>query len=143
MYCTQSDITTRRLPEATLLQLTDPEGTGQIDSTIVDGAISESVEIIDGYCRGGYQLPFVAVPGIIKAVAVDLAVYALYGRSPFDTPERVEKDRDAALALLGKIQSGKVQLGAALLESPAAESQGGMLVDSPSTIFSREKLGEY
>ncbi|PLX93458.1 MAG: DUF1320 domain-containing protein [Desulfuromonas sp.] len=143
MYCTQDDILTRRLDEASLIQLPDQSDTGEVDATVVTAAITEAGEIIDGYMRGRYVLPLSPVPGAVRNLAVDLAVYALYGRSGWDTPQRVKDDHANALRLLGQIQAGKVQIGATVITTSPAEGSGAMHVQTPPRMFDHDTLENY
>jgi phage gp36-like protein len=144
MYCSKADIISRRLTETLLIQLTDDQEYGVADDKVVNDAISEAGEIIDGYLRKRYPLPLSTVPGLLRNLAVDLAVYALYGRGRCGTPERVTTDRDNAVKLLGKIQSGDVVLGVSDPATKAAtEGPEAMQVATPGRTFGPDTLEQY
>ena len=110
-YCTLDDIKTNRIPEETLVMLTDDGNLGVVDTAVVAGAISDADEVIDGFARGRYPLPLNPVPGIVRTWSMDIATYGLYGRRPAFEPPKTVADRYAtALKLLEKVQDGKFKL---------------------------------
>jgi len=136
-YCTQANIL-ERIDEATLIQLTDEAGTGEIDAAKVAAAIADADATIDAYCQGRYTIPLSPVPPKILQVAVDIALFNLYSRSDLEMPE-VRKDRNReAIRFLELTAAGKVNLGAA---TPAQANTGNTVnIDSNTRIFSREKM---
>jgi phage gp36-like protein len=141
-YCTTSDIT-KRIPEETLIQLTDDDDLGVIGQDVVDGAIADSDELIDGYLRGRYVLPLSPEPGIIKAISVNLTVYDLYGRRPaFAVPDDVKERHKVQIKVLEQIQTGRISLGTAAIPAQAEAASGGKIV-TPERIFSKEVLDAY
>jgi phage gp36-like protein len=113
MYCTISDLKTV-IPEQDMIELTDDMvPAAKIIAANVNKAIADAGELIDGYLRGHYRLPLSPVPGIISTLACDIAVYRLYARKSRITPPEGVSDRyKNALALLAKMQSGDIMLGA-------------------------------
>jgi len=119
-YCTQEDIQRKRIPEQTLIDLTDDQGLATVDTTVVDEAIAEAGELIDGYLRDRYSLPLSAVSGVVNSLALDIATHILYGRrAEFKMPENVGKAYDNALRMLREIRVGNISLG---LPSPSGQS---------------------
>jgi len=111
MYCTLDDLKAQ-IPEQNLIDLTDDEGTGQINQSRVDAAIQNATDIINGYVGGRYAVPFDPVPGLIRTIAVDITLYKLYERR-FETemPETMTMRYKNALKLLEQIQKGMIMLG--------------------------------
>jgi phage gp36-like protein len=144
-YCTLDDIKSKRIPEGTLVQLTDDADTGTVDETVVAGIIGDADELIDGYLRGRYVLPLEPMAGIVKTLSVDVSVYNLYGRRPeFDTPKAVGEKYTAAVKILEGIQAGKITLGSAGVTSPTpVEPADGMRVSAPGKVFSEDVLDRY
>ncbi|MBT0666336.1 DUF1320 family protein [Geobacter pelophilus] len=144
-YCTVDDIKSKRIPEQTLIMLTDDQALEQIDTAVVDGIIADADEVIDGYLRGRYELPLATVPGMIKTLSVDISAYNLYGRrSEFETPKTVNDKHAVALKILGSIQKGEIKLGAAGVQSPeTATANDGMLMNAPTRLFTEEDLSRY
>jgi len=141
-YCVLADIT-NRISEETVIQLSDDGNLGVVDQAVVDGAIADAGELIDGYLRGRYILPLDPVPGLVRALSLDLAVYGLYSRrASFEVPEPVTDRYKNAVKLLSEIQKGNVTLGSAGVETPVATG-GAASVSGPERIFSRDSLKGY
>ncbi len=142
MYCALSDIVAR-VPEETIIQLTDDAGLGAVDQTKVDQAISDSGEVIDGFLRGRYDLPLTTVPGLVLKIAVDLAVFNLYLRKmEIEMPKPVSDRYDNSVKLLMQIQKGLISLG---IEATAAPAGGNYKTNKASTdrLFGKDTLDEY
>ena len=133
-YCTEDDIKLA-LEEAILVELTDDEGTGVIESDRVTRAIADADELIDAYAGMVYSLPFSSTPNLIRKYSVDISIYNLYSRRGDSVPEN-RKDRfDKAMDFLEKLSEGKVKLDAT---DPALASGAGVDVttDRDDRVFS-------
>ena len=108
MYCTLDDIQ-KQVIQDSLIQLTDDNQLGVIDTDVIQEAISYSGTLIDGYLRGRYTLPLSTVPEIIKIIAVDLSIYRLYSRR-FQTemPDAIKEKYNHSSKILEQIQRGKI-----------------------------------
>jgi len=111
-YCTQEDIE-KDLDPATVIQLTDDSETGEVDTDNLATAIAKADTLIDGFLGGlGKTLPLDPVPNLIKQLSVDLSIWALLGRKAVGENTKMASDLySKAIALLEKIQSGKIRLG--------------------------------
>ncbi|MCL4514146.1 MAG: DUF1320 domain-containing protein [Firmicutes bacterium] len=139
MYCIVDDLL-KKIPQAVLVKLTDDAGTGAIDQTKVDDAMIDAANEIDSYCRSRYPVPFNPVPGIIKKLALDIALYNLFSRRGFEegSPDKIIADRyKAAIELLEKIARGLVSLGDSGNAPPPPQ---GVDISNPPRRFSRPKL---
>lgn len=120
-YCAQSDLIAEGLSESDLIQLTDDDGMDTVNESRVIVAISSASELIDGYLRGRYPLPLSPAPGVIKTLAISIAIYNLYARTKRAAmPESLEKRYAADIKLLTDIQKGVIILGAAGITSDGA-----------------------
>lgn len=141
------------VPERIMIELTDDDTDGIADLGVIDAVIMEACEVVDGYLRGRYSLPFSNTPTIISSIAKQIARYKLYERRPegFELPKPVRDGYTDALKMLVQIQDGKVTLGV-----PAGEILAGQqLVDDgefhvhvrPSrnrqSTFSKDLLDQY
>lgn len=144
VYCTLADLQ-KIVPEQDLIQLTDDAvPAAAVNTDNVDRAIADAGELIDGYLRERYRLPLSPVPGLIGTLACDIAVYRLYARrSRLDPPEGVKERYKNALALLAKIQEGKLALGAGSMTIPEASTGSVSVIQGPPRVFSRHKLRDY
>ena len=109
-YCTVDDIK-KRLPEAVLIDLTDDEDAGEVDTDVVAAAIADADEEIDAYLSMRYALPFSSTPAIVTRLSTDLAVESLYGRRDhLELPKQLEKRIDAARRMLSAMAKGALKL---------------------------------
>lgn len=108
---------------AVLIQLTDDENTGQLNTIPIDEALLYSQTLIDGYLRGRYTLPLASIPKIITYLTIDLAVYRLYSRRLItEIPEPISEKYKVAIKQLEQIQKGIVSLG---VETPGIAPELG------------------
>jgi phage gp36-like protein len=110
------------LPEKTLITLSsDQTGATAVDADNIDSAISQADQVIDGYVGLQRQVPLDPVPGLIKTISANLAVYHLYRRRN-QVPEIWANQYKADLAVLAKIGSGQIGFGSAdTPEAPPAQ----------------------
>jgi|TARA_Y100000310_G_C20702427_1_gene831101 phage gp36-like protein len=130
----------QNLPAKTLIQLTDDNATGQIDTNVVDWAIEQAEETIDAYHRGRYpvDIPDGEVPGFVKVVATDIAIYRLFKRKMITAlPDSVQKCYDSALKWLKDSQEGEVS------PFPESESNQRVTVRTRDRVFTSTKLAQY
>ena len=111
MYCTLDDIK-KQVQETTLIEITDDNLSGQINTDVVNETILYADTLIDGYLRGRYTLPLQTLPEIVKVIAIDLAIYRLYSRRfHTDMPESIKDKYKNSIKLLEQIQKGIISLG--------------------------------
>jgi len=122
-YCELSDIE-KQIPEEILIELTDDDGVGAVDTGNVDRAIEDADDEIDSFLSLRYSLPLASTPGMVRRMSVDLAICNLYGRRPHLTIPETRKERcDTDRKLLGEIAKGKLSLGS---DSPDPSSDAGV-----------------
>jgi len=135
------------LGEYTLVQLTDDEGTGEVNETRVLKAIESAKGTFDAYARSRYSLPVPVTP-FVKAANLDLAIFHLY-KSRTSVPEGVYKVREnaykEAMQLLKDIQSGKAGLDVPAadetIETPANSDK--ILTNADRSKFTDAKLSSF
>jgi len=136
-YSTQTDIL-QELDQATLIQLTDDNGTGGVSAAVVTAKIADADAEIDGYCGQRYTVPFATVPPIIKRASIVIAVKNLFGRRR-GAPESRRQDYDDMIRFLKDISSGKATLGVDDPDgTPSASNEPD--IESADRVFSRDKL---
>lgn len=142
MYSALDDIK-KLIPEDTLIQLTDDDGIGTVNQGRVDEAIVQADSEIDSYCGGRYSVPFATVPGIVKKISVDIAIYNLYSRRVEVLPEtRADRYKNAIRQLEG-ISKGVISIGVDPAPSAATQSSNTVQVETSEKIFSRDKMTGY
>ena len=76
MYATVQQMTDR-FGANLLVALTDRAAvaTGLIDGAIVEKALNDASEVIDGYLASKYVLPLATTPGIVADLCQSIAIY--------------------------------------------------------------------
>ena len=98
-----------RFGEDELIQLTDREGLGEINTTVIDRALGDADAVINGYLAARYTLPLAnPVPTVLERLACDIAHYFL--RDDRMT-EQVESRYKDAIGLLKDVSKGAAMLG--------------------------------
>lgn len=121
------------LPEETLVKLSnDQGGAGAVDQDNIDAAILQADRVIDGYVGLQRTVPLDPVPGLVKTISANLAVFHLYRRRN-QVPEIWENQYKADLAVLMKIGEGKIGFGSSI-EKPQPPP-GQVLSHSSSKIL--------
>lgn len=141
-YCTLTDIKSA-IPEQNLIQLTDDENLGEVNQARVNDAIDYADQLIDGYLRGRYTLPLDPVPGLLKKLAVDLAVFFIYSRKlELEMPEGMTNRYKNAVKVLEMIQKGTVSLGT---EEGSTPEPGEYKTNKTSSdrMFPKTELEKY
>ncbi|MCE5335251.1 MAG: DUF1320 domain-containing protein [Desulfobacteraceae bacterium] len=140
-YSTITDIKDQ-LSEAELIGLTDDAGAGTVDAGVVERAIADADEEIDGYIGNRATVPLSPVPGIVRKMSVDIALYNLYARRHDSIPEIRDKRYENALKFLGQVAAGKITLGSADPEGNPPSSSGIALMTS-AQVMSSSKLDGF
>ena len=137
------DYIKKLIPEDTLIQLTDDDGIGTVNQGRVDEAIAQADSEIDSYCGGRYSVPFATVPGIVKKISVDIAIYNLYSRRVEVIPEtRADRYKNAIRQLEG-ISKGVISIGVDPAPSAATQSSNTVEIATSEKIFSRDKMAGF
>lgn len=133
MYATQQDIIDL-YSESALLVVADRDDNDVIDSVVVDRALQHATEEIDSYVGQRHSLPLSSVPGVLKRICIDIALYRLSPDSSY-TEEKRQRYEDA-IAHLEKLASGKIVLG--LPEVPGQEDANDTIeITSEKRLFNR------
>jgi len=103
------------IPVVTLTRLTnDDPAASSPDETVLTASIENVEELVDGFLRGRYELPFVEVPSMVRGLAVNVLRHELYLRRPDGVvPETVTVAYASAVKVLEQIRDGRVTLGIA------------------------------
>lgn len=116
-YCLQADIE-KLIPALELAELTAESGS-TVDAAVVTEAITKADAEIDSYCQKFYTVPFTAVPAVVEALSVDLAIYHLYSRRSV-VPDIRKYRYESAIKFLAAVAAGELLVaGATALTAPA------------------------
>jgi phage gp36-like protein len=107
MYITVTEL---GIPDQLLIKLTDDEGTGAVNTSRAETAITAAQAIIDTALSRAYSVPFSSPSEIIKRLTADIAVYRLYQRAGIHTEEQRFIYEDA-MGVLDRAAKGEVVIG--------------------------------
>lgn len=135
-YCTEQDLITR-YGEDELIQLTDKQNVGQLDTDVINSAIADADSLIDGYLGSRYSLPVNPVPRSLVRIACEICRYYLYENLATDEV----KDRyNEAVRSLKAISNGQMSIGISEQgEKPA--SQNTVHFETGGNVFNRKDKG--
>ncbi|WP_319521663.1 DUF1320 domain-containing protein [uncultured Desulfosarcina sp.] len=141
-YCILDDLK-EKVSEDVLIELTDDDDAGVIDTSRTDRAMADAEAEIDAYCASRYRVPLSPVPGIIRKFCVDIAIYNLFQRRIGATEER-QRDYKNAVTFLQNVASGKATLGQQPEPEAPDESTGqASLVGTRTKIFGPDVMEKY
>lgn len=141
MYATAEDMV-RKFGLREVLMLADPEDTGEIDSTILDGALTEASAEIDTYLAGRYRLPLDPMPAHLATICCNIARYMLTGDERLETNAIGERYK-AAVRYLELVASGKVTLGPAAEDGITPSADGDVQFLQGTRVFARHGFGAF
>ena len=134
MYATEDDLKKRfgarqidELKSMHEIEVTEGEEPEPVD--VVEVALQDADEEINGYIGSRYVLPLANVPSNLKRIACDIARYRLYSEQPF---EHITKLYDDAIAFLKRVQDKKADLQ--ILDEQSKEIIDDKPKNKPSTM---------
>ena len=134
MYATEDDLKKRfgarqidELKSMHEIEVTEGEEPEPVD--VVEVALQDADEEINGYIGSRYALPLANVPSNLKRIACDIARYRLYSEQPF---EHITKLYDDAIAFLKRVQDKKADLQ--ILDEQSKEIIDDKPKNKPSTM---------
>lgn len=139
-YCSLSDITST-ITADDVLQLTDDNSTGVIDTSKVDEAIAKADGLIAAFVGGDALNP---IPDLIRQISVELSIYHLFKRRfASNMPESIDKGYSRSMDLLKQIQSGKLSIGNTVTEQTAPSRHYKTNKTSSDRLFGKSRLSSY
>jgi phage gp36-like protein len=137
-YAVYADLSSR-MPEQTLIALTDEQGIGVGNEAVADAALADAAAEIDAMIGARYAVPVTPVPDLLKKVSLDLAVEGLYARRhDVETPDAVVRAAKASRSLLLAISRRDASLPGLTEATPANTS--GAETSAGTRLFSRDSL---
>ncbi|MBB1293015.1 gp436 family protein [Pseudoalteromonas sp. SR41-4] len=127
----------QRFGERDIIYLSERED-GPVDvinTAVIEQAINDASDVINGYLAGRYELPLVTVPNLLEQFCCDIARYKL---GTNDVPEHVETRYKDAIKFLMSVAKGELSIGVDALGQDA-KVQDTATIQSAGTVFSREK----
>ncbi|MDP5307921.1 gp436 family protein [Paracoccus spongiarum] len=87
-YATETDLL-ERMGEHEMRQVADHTRSGTADTEVVEAALEDADNLIDGYVAAKYATPLPSVPPLVRSWAVSIARYVLHRNG---APDHVEQD---------------------------------------------------
>lgn len=138
-YATLTDLT-ERAGEAEITQIADRDRDGLIDMDVIDAALKDADNTIDGYVGAKYTLPLISVPDLINTWAVSIARYVLHRNG---APDHVETDYKDAIAALKDVARGLISLPIKEGETAPVSQTGTVMSAHPDQVFTADKLAGW
>jgi len=135
-YATLTDLI-ERAGEIEIQQIADRDGDMIPDADVIDAALEDAGNLIDGHIRTRYATPLPSVPPIIRIWAVSIARYALHRNG---APEHVRDDYRDAIAALKDVAAGKIGLPVPDGEVAPAEKLGRVMSSHPPAVFTPTRM---
>lgn len=140
-YLNIADLNTL-IPRDTLIELSvddsqkldDAFDNKTVNEVIVQNVINDACELVDGYLRGRYSLPFSQTPTLVRQCAMQIARHMMYSRRPegYELPKTVRDGYTDSIKLLENIRDGKVSIGV-----PANEVNAGKIINDDGEFHVR------
>lgn len=129
-----------RYSEAALIDRTDVAEpyTGAVVAPVLERAQDGADGEIDAALRERYRLPLDPVPRLVTDIAAALTWWWLW---PNSIPDDVESRAKWARDQLRRLTRGELTLDAPVVD--AATSGGGVIVEAPPRIFTRDTLRDF
>jgi len=106
-----------------------------INTAVIEQAINDASDVINGYLAGRYELPLVTVPNLLEQFCCDITRYKL---GTNDVPEHVETRYKDAIKFLMSVAKGELSIGVDALGQDA-KVQDTATIQSAGSVFAREK----
>ncbi len=139
-YASYDDLVTR-FGETKLTQLTDrATPLARVpDRGVIEAALADATETIDGYAAGRYLTPLSPVPAPVLRWCADMAFYYLHTGTG-KVPDDVRKMFEDALAGLKDMSKGVIVFRAEGVPAANVPGGGSIKLDAPARVFTPESL---
>jgi phage gp36-like protein len=135
-YASLTDLIARA-GDAEIRQIADRDRDGIADQAVVDAALVDADNLINGYVGVKYDVPLVSVPDLVRTWAVSVARYILHRNG---APENVAQDYKDAIAALKDVAGGRIALPVATGGTPVATTGNQVMSGGPDDVFTAERL---
>jgi phage gp36-like protein len=141
-YCSLPDLITA-FGETELIQLTDRQGAGAVDETILDAAIAKAdAEISQRLRAKGWTVPIAGSSADLLAIGLDITRFFLHVNA---APEPVKEAFERAIKKLDAYVKGWVDLDLGSLPNPSAGGAGDVEFTKTAAdrVFTRDTLAGF
>lgn len=109
-YSTQADVERVAGGADELIELTDQDGDGVLDTAVLNDAIAAADSWIDSYAQRRYEVPFATVPDVIRRYSAQEAVYRLR-QDRNNLTDRDDERHEELRDWLDQLSRGDVSVG--------------------------------
>lgn len=127
----------KRTGSVELVKISDRDRDGQADLDVIDAALRDADNLINGYVAIKYAMPLPSVPANVQTWAVSIARYFLWTNG---APKHVADDYNDAIAALRDVARGLNALPVAAGEVAPAAQSGTIMASHPPQVFTPNKL---
>ena len=135
-YASLSDLAAR-VGNTELCQIADRDRDLIPDQPVVDAALVDADNLINGYVGSKYDVPLAAVPDLVRTWAVSIARYILHRNG---APDHVTQDYKDAVAALKDVAAGKIALPVSAGASPLQAGGNQVMSATPAEVFTADRL---
>lgn len=135
-YATLSDLI-ERAGEDEIRQIADRDRDGAPDPDVIERALIDADNTMNGFIRTRYNLPLPSVPPVCCTWATSIARYYLHRNG---APDHVVRDYKDAMATLEKLAANRYALPVPPGEATPEEQAGQVMSAHPPQVFTPHKL---
>ena len=135
-YATLEDLIARAGADE-IRQIADRDRDGIPDPDVIEPALIDADNMIDGYVFARYSRPLPSMPPVLTSWATSIARYTLHRNG---APDHVARDYKDAIAALKDVQAGRYALPVAMGEAEPQAETGRVISSAPPQVFTPEKL---
>ena len=138
-YATLDDLV-ERAGIAEIRQIADRDRDGTPDPAVVEAALQDADDAINGYVGARYDVPLASVPPQLRPWAVSIARYILHRNG---APNHVAQDYKDAIAALKDVARGLIALPVAPGDTAPTAVTGQTMAAHPPQVFTPAKLAGW
>lgn len=135
-YATLGDLIDRG-GAAEMRQIADRDRDGTPDPDVIEAALIDADNAIDGYVFARYARPLPSIPPVLKTWATSIARYILHRNG---APDHVAQDYKDAIAALKDVAAGRYALPVVVGGTDPTAQTGRVIGAAPAAVFTSQKL---
>jgi phage gp36-like protein len=140
-YCDEAALLAVMTP-AELAQLADLDQDGVADAEVLDRACTNATDLVNVYISPRYTVPITGtVPGVLKTVAVRVAIYYLH-LDRRSVTEDIDKQYERDISFLKDVGAGRASLGDPA-NKPEGDAAPGAKLQADDRDFTRGKMAGW
>lgn len=137
-YATVADMVAR-FGDVEMIHASDRDDNHQINTSVIEGAINDASDFIDGHLAGRYALPLQTSPKMLTRICCDIARFYLDDST---VTEKQQNAFDTAKSVLSKLADGRMSLGLPV-DSQPEQTDGDIEMQSAGSVFGRNQSKSF